>query len=208
MSDQATGEAPVALTPRLIFSASVDDIVPTFLRKERDKNYQAPEQQQTSAIVEPEAPASVVENVNEAPAAVETAELVEAPTSDNEPVVFAEETSADHDGVDGDGQHGAPDNLDDMSVEQLKQQQEEIDRKIKERQQQEKQAVIDQIVNVVNTYNIPIEELVDALGGMKIKRKGVKAKPKYQGPNGEIWSGRGKEPAWIRGKKRDPFLIK
>jgi len=97
---------------------------------------------------------------------------------------------------------------DDLSVEDLKRQQEELNRKIAEKQEAEKKAVIDQIVNVVNTYNIPIEELVDALGGLRIKRKGTKAVQKYQDPTtGITWSGRGKEPAWIRGKDRKKFLI-
>jgi len=98
--------------------------------------------------------------------------------------------------------------LDDLSVEELQRQQEEIDRKIQAKKEAEKKAVIDQIVKVVNTYHIPVAELVEALGGLKVKRKGVKAKPKYQDPaSGMIWSGRGKEPAWIRGKDRKKFLI-
>jgi DNA-binding protein H-NS len=98
--------------------------------------------------------------------------------------------------------------LDDMSIEDLRRQQEEIDRKIREKTEAEKRAVIEQIVQVVNTYNIPIEEIVEALGGLKIKRKGVKAQPKYRDPaTGTLWSGRGKEPAWIKGKDRKAFLI-
>ncbi|WP_322074463.1 H-NS histone family protein [Burkholderia cepacia] len=32
--------------------------------------------------------------------------------------------------------------------------------------------------------------------------------PKYQDPKtGKTWSGRGREPSWIKGKKRDRFLI-
>ena len=101
------------------------------------------------------------------------------------------------------------DALDELSVDELRKQQEEIDRKIKAKQEAEKQAIIDQIVEVTKTYGIPVEELVAALGGMKIKRKGVKAKPKYKDPaTGAIWTGRGKEPAWIKGKDRTPFLIK
>ena len=88
--------------------------------------------------------------------------------------------------------------LAEMTIEQLKTQQAEIDRKIQEKQHDEKQAVITQIVQVVHDYNIPIEELVEALGGIKLRRKGTKAKPKYRDPaTGTTWSGRGKEPSWI-----------
>lgn len=43
--------------------------------------------------------------------------------------------------------------------------------------------------------------------------KGSKASPKYRGPNGETWSGRGLAPKWLtalegKGKKRESFLIK
>ena len=44
--------------------------------------------------------------------------------------------------------------------------------------------------------------------------KGRKVAPKYRGPGGETWAGRGATPKWMRvamrgtGKKRDDFLIK
>jgi DNA-binding protein H-NS len=42
--------------------------------------------------------------------------------------------------------------------------------------------------------------------------KGRKAEPKYRGPGGEIWSGRGLAPRWLaalenKGKKREQYLI-
>ena len=42
--------------------------------------------------------------------------------------------------------------------------------------------------------------------------RGRKAAPKYRGPNGELWAGRGLAPRWLtalekRGKKREAFLI-
>jgi DNA-binding protein H-NS len=42
--------------------------------------------------------------------------------------------------------------------------------------------------------------------------KGQKAKPKYRGPNGETWAGRGMAPKWLadlekKGKKREQYLI-
>jgi len=94
------------------------------------------------------------------------------------------------------------------SVEELTAEREKLDAEIKAKQDAEKASVIAQIKTVVETYSIPVEELVEALGGLKSKRKGVKAKPKYKDPaTGVIWSGRGKEPAWIKGKDRDQFLI-
>ena len=42
--------------------------------------------------------------------------------------------------------------------------------------------------------------------------KGIKVPPKYRGPSGETWAGRGARPRWLvaamkRGKKLDDFLI-
>jgi DNA-binding protein H-NS len=42
--------------------------------------------------------------------------------------------------------------------------------------------------------------------------KGQKAAPKYRGPNGETWAGRGLAPRWLtalekKGKKRESFFI-
>jgi DNA-binding protein H-NS len=41
---------------------------------------------------------------------------------------------------------------------------------------------------------------------------GKSAAPKYRGPNGELWSGRGQPPKWMKpllvaGKKKEDFLI-
>lgn len=94
------------------------------------------------------------------------------------------------------------------TVEELAAERERIDAEIRAQQQAQKTAVIDQIKAVMLTYHISLEELVDAMGGLKIKRKGVKAKQKYRDPiSGKTWSGRGKEPVWIRGKNREDFLI-
>jgi DNA-binding protein H-NS len=42
--------------------------------------------------------------------------------------------------------------------------------------------------------------------------KGVKLKPKYKGPNGEIYTGRGPTPKWLKalerkGEKREKYLV-
>jgi DNA-binding protein H-NS len=95
------------------------------------------------------------------------------------------------------------------TIEDLRRQQEALERQIKERELAEKREVIAQIVKVVKDYHVSVEDLVEALGGEKIRRKGVKAKIKYRDPvSGALWSGRGKEPLWIRGKDRTKFLIK
>jgi len=49
--------------------------------------------------------------------------------------------------------------------------------------------------------------------GAKRKKTGAKVAPKFKGPNGELWSGRGQPPRWLAaelaaGKTRDDFAIK
>jgi DNA-binding protein H-NS len=50
-------------------------------------------------------------------------------------------------------------------------------------------------------------------GRVKSTLKGTKVAPKYRGPGGETWAGRGAKPRWLaaaikKGKKLDSFLIK
>jgi DNA-binding protein H-NS len=49
-------------------------------------------------------------------------------------------------------------------------------------------------------------------GGMRSSRKGRKVAPKYRGPEGETWAGRGARPRWLtallkRGRKIEEFAI-
>src|SRR6476469_5223629 len=62
-------------------------------------------------------------------------------------------------------------------------------------------------------------ERIAVVGGARIVRgggsslKGTKVPPKYRGPSGETWAGRGVKPRWLvaemkkTGKKLDAFLI-
>jgi DNA-binding protein H-NS len=65
-----------------------------------------------------------------------------------------------------------------------------------------------------------LEEMGRAIGGERPARgrrrgsvlKGRKVSPKYRGPSGETWAGRGARPRWLvtalkEGKKLDDFLI-
>ena len=102
----------------------------------------------------------------------------------------------------------APATEDAKSVEELQAERQKLDDEIKAKVDAQKASVIAQIKTVAETYGITADELVEAMGGLKSKRKGVPAKPKYRDPaTGVIWSGRGKEPAWIKGQDRTKFTI-
>lgn len=102
----------------------------------------------------------------------------------------------------------APATEDGKSVEELQAERQKLDDEIKSKVDAQKASVIAQIKTVAETYGITADELAEAMGGLKSKRKGVPAKPKYRDPaTGVIWSGRGKEPAWIKGQDRTKFAI-
>ena len=63
-----------------------------------------------------------------------------------------------------------------------------------------------------------MDRTIAVVGGLRIVRgrrnvlKGRKVPPKYRGPSGETWAGRGARPRWLvaaikGGKKLDEFLI-
>ena len=169
--------------------------------------------EEVAAVAEPEenAPSEPEEAAGE-PEAEDVTEPVKAPEA--EP---GEETEAatpeDAEQIDTDPDVGieapaATSDEDAKSVEELQAEREKLDAEIKAKQDAQKASVIAQIKTVVDTYSIPVDELVEALGGLKSKRRGIKAKQKFRDPaSGATWSGRGKEPAWIKGQNRNDFLI-
>src|SRR5262249_20391376 len=63
-----------------------------------------------------------------------------------------------------------------------------------------------------------MDRAIAVVGGARIVRgggsalKGRKVPPKYRGPSGETWAGRGARPRWLvaaipRGKRLDEFLV-
>jgi DNA-binding protein H-NS len=62
---------------------------------------------------------------------------------------------------------------------------------------------------------LSLDELMGRGPGGRRQRsdKGVKLKPKYQGPNGDTYTGRGPTPKWLKdleakGHKREKYLVK
>ena len=97
---------------------------------------------------------------------------------------------------------------------ELKGLQHDIERMIKERQQQEVQKAREQILAIAKQAGVSVEEL---LGNVEKKAKtgsDQKVHPKYQNPNdvSQTWTGRGRQPRWIAaalasGKKLDEFRM-
>jgi DNA-binding protein H-NS len=190
MSDNTRVETLAAVTQRPVFDSASYEEISQSLRKVINKPLEAARGAKKK-ITEPETPAAVSNPADQSAAIGEASESA---------AITAPKKS---------GPIKAP-NLDDMTLDELKRQQAELERRIRQKTDAQKREVIAQIVTVVKQYNIPVEEIVAALGGLpKTKRKGKKAEPKYQDPDsGAIWTGRGKEPAWIKDKDREAFLIK
>ncbi|KVL46535.1 H-NS histone [Burkholderia diffusa] len=76
-----------------------------------------------------------------------------------------------------------------------------------EARQAELETVLEEVRARIQEYGLTPEQLF----GRKRARGANGSQPataKYQDPKtGKTWSGRGREPSWIKGKKRDRFLI-
>ncbi|HDR9868710.1 TPA: H-NS histone family protein [Burkholderia cenocepacia] len=76
-----------------------------------------------------------------------------------------------------------------------------------EARQAELETVLEEVRTRIQEYGLTPEQL---FGRKRVRsaNSGQPATPKYQDPKtGKTWSGRGREPSWIKGKKRDRFLI-
>ena len=74
------------------------------------------------------------------------------------------------------------------------------------------------VEETLNRRRAELQQQLAALGVARVVRgggsalKGRKVPPKYRGPSGKTWSGRGAKPRWLDaaikgGKKLDDFLI-
>jgi DNA-binding protein H-NS len=77
-------------------------------------------------------------------------------------------------------------------------------------------ALHDEIGAVLNEKRLELETQLQRLTGdatpSRTSLKGIKVAPKYRGPNGETWAGRGMMPRWLTalrkaGSKPEKFLI-
>ncbi|CAN7678906.1 MAG: H-NS histone family protein [Rhodoferax sp.] len=91
---------------------------------------------------------------------------------------------------------------------ELLKQRSELDQKIEEARMQELDAALKQIRDLMDQYGITAQEILPTGARGPVRRERAKVEPKYRDPaTGTTWSGRGKPPAWIAGKDREPFAI-
>ncbi|WP_230943187.1 H-NS family nucleoid-associated regulatory protein [Burkholderia vietnamiensis] len=92
-----------------------------------------------------------------------------------------------------------------MTYQQLTAELKTLNKRIERAWQAERRNVLQQIRELMTTWDIQSNEL------RRYRRGTYKTKPvvpKYRDPvSGKTWSGRGRIPAWIAGKDRAVFLI-
>jgi len=93
---------------------------------------------------------------------------------------------------------------------ELKAQADSLLQQAEQARQAELRTVIEEIRARVEEYELTPEQIFGRkLGGARNSRNARTPAPaKYRDPKtGATWSGRGREPAWIKGKRRERYLI-
>jgi len=106
-------------------------------------------------------------------------------------------------------------NIDNLSLSELNELMARTQKAISSRKDEEKSATLSELRALASSKGFTLDELMGrgASGRRQRSDKGVKLKPKYKGPNGEIYTGRGPTPKWLKalerkGEKREKYLVK
>lgn len=93
------------------------------------------------------------------------------------------------------------------NIQDLLKQKAQIEAQIEQARTAERSSAVEQVKALISTHGLSVEE-VFGRGRKKATTAGRKVEPKYRDPvSGQTWSGRGRSPAWLRGKSRDEFKI-
>jgi DNA-binding protein H-NS len=106
-------------------------------------------------------------------------------------------------------------NIDTLSLADLNELAVRVQKAIVARKEDAKAEALNKLKALASAEGFSLDELMGKAPGSRRQRsdKGMKLKPKYVGPNGETYTGRGPTPKWLRtlerkGEKRDKFLVK
>jgi DNA-binding protein H-NS len=102
--------------------------------------------------------------------------------------------------------------LSNLSSPELRNLQEQIKRELKQREGMDKQKARDQIFAIAQQAGVPLKELLVGFPGTR--NKGGKVEARYRNPANatEQWTGRGRQPKWVKewldgGKSMDDLRI-
>lgn len=100
------------------------------------------------------------------------------------------------------------------NLSELKGLQQDIEREIKNRGQEEVRKAREQILSIAQSVGLPIEQLISSAGRKPNSGKGSTVRAQYRNPDNseQTWSGRGRQPKWVvealrKGKTLDEFRI-
>ncbi|WP_081066016.1 H-NS family nucleoid-associated regulatory protein [Burkholderia diffusa] len=96
------------------------------------------------------------------------------------------------------------------TFQELKAQAEQLLQQAEEARLAELDTVLQEIRARIKEYDLTPEQVFGRgrLGAGKGKSESAPVAPKYRDPKtGATWSGRGREPSWIKGKRRERFTI-
>lgn len=82
----------------------------------------------------------------------------------------------------------------------------ELEKQISEARKSELAGAIANIRSIMTEYGITPGDLGTSGRKQQKAKKSGTVPPKYRGPNGQTWSGRGRQPTWLVGD-RDQYLI-
>ena len=106
-------------------------------------------------------------------------------------------------------------NIEGLSLSDLNELLARVNRAIQARKDEARVETLQKLKALAVSEGFSLDELVGKGPGGRRQRsdKGIKLKPKYVGPNGEIYTGRGPTPKWLKqlerkGEKREKFLVK
>jgi DNA-binding protein H-NS len=106
-------------------------------------------------------------------------------------------------------------NIDNLSLTELNELIARAQKAIGAKKDEAKAGAISRLRAIAESEGFTLDELMGRGSGGRRQRsdKGVKLKPKYKGPNGEIYTGRGPTPKWLKalerkGEKREKYLVK
>ncbi|EYC50983.1 H-NS histone [Hylemonella gracilis str. Niagara R] len=95
-----------------------------------------------------------------------------------------------------------------MSLEQLEAQKASYEKRIAELRQQERDAALRTVRELVAKHKFTAKEISQPPAGAAPASPADAVDAKYRNPEtGETWSGRGRAPAWLEGANKDQFLL-
>ncbi|MDN8037749.1 H-NS histone family protein [Burkholderia vietnamiensis] len=92
---------------------------------------------------------------------------------------------------------------------ELKAQADELMLRAEEARQAELETVLQEVRARIAEYGLTARQIFGRPGrAVRASTRTPTGAPKYRDPStGRTWTGRGREPAWIKGKRREHFLI-